>query len=77
MDILALIFTALTLIALVVCLIYAFIHLFKAVQNMFALTSEYKPGINPWGSQTFFNPFNGLIFTHLLTEKGKDHVHSY
>ena len=72
-----LILTTLTLIVLVVCLIYGFMQFYQAIKNMFAITKEYKPGINPWGLQTFFNPFNGLVFTNLLTTKGKEHVRLY
>jgi ABC-type cobalt transport system substrate-binding protein len=65
----SLILTILILIILVTCLIYASIQFFKAIKNMFAIINEYKSGINPWGSQTLFNPFNGLIFMNLLTDK--------
>ena len=74
MEILTSILTTSTLIVFIVCLIYAFIQLFKAFKNMFSISSEYKPGVKPWSSQTLFNPYNGLIFTHLLTQKGKTHA---
>jgi hypothetical protein len=54
--------------------LYALVQWFIAVYNMFALTNEYKEGINPWSWKTGFNPFNGLICIGWLTPKGKEHA---
>ena len=53
---------------------YGVVQWFKAVTNMFALTREYKPEINPWSWRTGFNPLNGLVITKWLTPKGKEHA---
>ena len=57
--------------------LYALYQWFVAASNMFAVTKEYKEGINPWGWKTGFNPFNGLVFINWLTPKGKEHAKSF
>jgi len=41
---------------------------------MFAMTFHYQPGVNKWGKETIFNPFNGMWRRDLLTETGVKHA---
>lgn len=74
MEILQSIILFIASIAFIILWGYAAVQWFKAVKNMFALTKEYKLGINPWSWKTGFNPFNGLVVTKWLTPKGKEHA---
>ena len=61
---------------LVVCLDYGLYQWLQIARHMFAMTSHYKPGVNKWGSETLFNPLNGLWRRSLLTESGLEHVNA-
>lgn len=61
----------LLLLAFTACLIYALVQLIKAFRAMLSIPKHYQPGIKPWSSETWFNPYNGLILTRLLTATGK------
>lgn len=74
MDLLAIFMILIAWLSMVVCGSYGIYQLFLSAKYMFAMTSEYKPGINKWGRETLFNPFNGMWRRKLLTEKGQLHA---
>ena len=77
METMEAILIGLTLIALLLGFVYAGLQIYRATRCMLAIRDEYRPGIRPWGSENRFNPFNGLVSTHLLTERGQAHAREF
>lgn len=64
----------LLLVVFATCFVYAVIYWFKIVRHGLAVTRHYKNGVNRWGKETMYNPFNGMWQRHLLTAQGIEHA---
>jgi len=77
LNIFVLVLNGLVVVGIALCVIYGGWQFVLAVKNMLAIPKQYMPSIRPWSSETLFNPYNGLIFTHLLNAKGRIHARNY